>query len=550
MIPWILQPSSQVDVHGRGTGKSAGLGQTLNRNIRKMPGGITSITGQSFGQLLTRTLPSTFKFLEQQFGYVRGVHYVINQTPPKFFKSTYERISRFDNFISTITGHGGLLISQDRSGSGRGPSVDFEVMDEGLTINKEKYDQEVSPTNRGNDEKFGKYAKNPLKYHHGFHYSSSMPQTSKGKWLLKYGEYYEKEAGINIFKEWNNIVQMQLDLLEMDKASDFQLQWNEIQRAKRKIRPFVSNKGILFTLANVFDNERIDFLGYIRKQKEKLTTTEFLVEIMNKIIDRVEDCFYNIDDNLHVYHNADNDDFIRGVADNTEFDFNILQKRDCRFDQDCALDQQMEISFDWGAHISVMTIGQERNYDFATSLLQPTDNFINEFFSKPEAGKVMIDELIDQFTEYYRFHKTKELLYYKDRHGDIKHPNASKTYNEQAIDRLRAAGWVVFLKEHRGQEPPVHDKYLLFANSLKEYDPRYPKIRFNGTNCKYTLISLKQTKVIEEKGKFKKDKSTEDPKKGVPQEESTHFSDAVDKRIWTKYNKTLRKGSSFIPARH
>jgi len=549
MIPWLLQPNSQVDVHGRGTGKSAGLGQTLDRNVRLMPGGITSITGQSFGQLLTRTLPSTFKFLEQQFGYVKGVHYVINQVPPAFFKTTYERISKFENFLSFITGHGCLLISQDRTGSGRGPNIDFEVIDEGLTIKKEKYDEEVSPANRGNDEKFGRYSKKPLHFHHGFHYSSSMPETSLGKWLLNHGNYYEKEAGIQIFKEWNNIISMQLDLLDMDKASDFQHQWNEIQRAKRNMRPFVSKGGVLFTLANVFDNDRIDFMGYIRREQSKLIKMKFLVEIMNKIIDKVEDCFYSIDDNLHLYYNADNEDFILGIADNTAYDFNVLSKRDCRYDGDCNRDALLELSFDWGAHISVMTVGQEKALDFSTGLVQPCDNFINEFFTKPEDGKVMIDEVIEEFCHYYRGHHTKELIYFKDRHGDIKFANSSKTYNEQAIDGLRSAGWIVHLKEHRGLEPPVHDKFLLWANIFKEFNPNYPRVRFNATNCKYTLISLKNTRVIEIKNKWKKDKTSEDPKKGLPQEESTHFSDAVDKRIWTKYGNRLKGRSSFVPTR-
>jgi hypothetical protein len=61
---------------------------------------------------------------------------------------------------------------------------------------------------------------------------------------------------------------------------------------------------------------------------------------------------------------------------------------------------------------------------------------------------------------------------------------------------------------------------------------------FNGKNCKYTLISMNNTKVIERNGKFDKDKNSERSKKILP-EEATHFSDAADKRIWTKYGKAL-----------
>jgi hypothetical protein len=66
----------------------------------------------------------------------------------------------------------------------------------------------------------------------------------------------------------------------------------------------------------------------------------------------------------------------------------------------------------------------------------------------------------------------------------------------------------------------------------------------NGKNCKYTIISMNNTRVIEKNGKFEKDKSSE-RKKSVLPEEATHFGDAVDKRFWTKYGEILyRAGSS------
>ncbi len=81
-------------------------------------------------------------------------------------------------------------------------------------------------------------------------------------------------------------------------------------------------------------------------------------------------------------------------------------------------------------------------------------------------------------------------------------------------------------------------KYLLWMNILKAEDPRFSTVIFNGKNCKYTLISMNNTKVIERNGKFDKDKNSEKSKKILP-EEATHFSYAADKRIWTKYGKAL-----------
>jgi hypothetical protein len=51
-------------------------------------------------------------------------------------------------------------------------------------------------------------------------------------------------------------------------------------------------------------------------------------------------------------------------------------------------------------------------------------------------------------------------------------------------------------------------------------------------------------------GKLQKDKSSERKSSGVLPEEATHFSDAADKIVWTKYGEKLKdKGGSFVPAR-
>ena len=85
-------------------------------------------------------------------------------------------------------------------------------------------------------------------------------------------------------------------------------------------------------------------------------------------------------------------------------------------------------------------------------------------------------------------------------------------------------------------------------NILKGNDPRFPKVIFNGKNCKFTLISMNNTRLIESKGKFEKDKTSERKKTVLP-EEATHFSDAVDKRIWSKYGYLLNRQSTFVDPR-
>jgi hypothetical protein len=542
LVSVVNNAQSQVDIHGRGTGKSYIIGWEMNQIVRNMPRSVSSITGRTYGQIYTRTLPSALKF--------------IGRRPPKSWTVTpFEKITKYENFIQFANGTGFLMLSQEREGSSRGPNLDREIVDEALTLNKERYDQEVSPANRGNEEHFGFKSVSPVKQHHGFRYVSSMPYSPEQRWLLDYGKYYETEAGLMLFDTWNRIVHMQLQLIDSKVQNEVRLFkdiWNEIIRLKRQIAPFVSKAGVLFTLANAFDNIENLGLSYIMREYEKQSMLTFMIEILNWIVDKVEDCYYHLDPQKHIYYDAYNDDFIRGVADNTNWDIKSLETPDCRFDLDCDPSHALEVVPDWGAKINLFSVGQVRNYNFATKRIEPVDCFINEFYNKPqEINKVMITELVDRFCSYYSNHPTKRIIYYRDRYGDNRQPNVknSLSYNNQAIDKFEKMGWTVEPKSHRGMEPPQHDKYLLWVNILKGEDPRFPKVIFNGRNCKYTLISMNNTRVIEHNGKFDKDKSSERSKKILP-EEATHFSDAIDKRIWTKYGSSLYKYySTFVNPR-
>ncbi len=551
---FILQPKCHVSVEGRGTGKSADIGFWMDRLIRLMPRSVIALTGKTFGQLLTRTLPSSLKMLNQM-GYEKEANYVIGKRPPAYFETSYEELNKFENVISISNGTRFALISQSEPGSGRGANVDFEIADETLTLNKEQYDQEVAPTNRGNLEFFGAKSGNPVHLHHGYKYSTSMPPTRDGRWVLEFANYYEEEAGVRLFEIWNRIVKMQLELLDITDPKQFAQCWNEIIRMKRRIRPFVSKDGLLFTCSNAFDN--IEFLGlsYVKKNRELLPSLVFLVEIMNFLFDKVEDCFYSISDDRHVYHNGLDDQRLMLLAKESNFDLDKLAIKSSAFDRDCNPDLPLEVVADWGSAISLFCVCQERNYDFVNNCAtkRKCQNFINEFFVKPdESSNILIKELCGQLTDYYKTHRCKKIHYYRDKYGDSRNPNVlnSMSYNQLAISYLKKAGWEVIEHTHKGMEPPQSDKYLLWGLILREERENLPLVRFNGDKCRFTLISMNNAMIKDVDGQLKKDKSSERKSSGVLPEEATHFSDAADKIVWTKYGGGLKeKGGSFVPAR-
>lgn len=543
-------------IWGRGTGKSFVNGAEVDENVRVMPRGITTITQDTLGQALTKTLPSTFKYLEM-LGYkkyddrTKSGDYVICRKPPAHFFEPMERLMSYEHVITFSNGHALYLLSQ-MSGA-RGPNADYNITDEALTIDKVKFDQEAAATNRGNEEQFGFRSKAPIYKHHGSTFSSSMGFMPEHKWLTEPAKYYEEEAGIQLFVVWNQIVNLQLQLIQAkidnDEKSAIEL-WKESVRLRKTIIPFVSKDGTLFMLSNAFDNIHNLGFSYISKMYRIMDIVTFMIEVLNYYINKVTNCYYALDDR-HVYYKADNEDYIRGLAENNDFDWGELQKRNSLYDADCDPGKPIEITPDWGSKISLIEVSQESTYDFVTGTIgQKFDNNINEFYVKPDDHPdTMINSLMDLFCDYYRYQKTKTVIYTVDTYGDIRLANSKKTYNEQAISRLKRNKWTVIVRKHPGKEPPQNDKYLLWRYMLYETDPRLPKKRFNGARCKYTLISMNNTSVIQKTdGRFEKDKRSE-AKSSVLPEEATHFGDAVDKRIWTKYGSTLKVGSSFVDAR-
>ncbi|MBQ9641857.1 MAG: hypothetical protein IJV06_09930 [Bacteroidaceae bacterium] len=553
----LMRARHKYIIWSRGTGKSYIVGAEVDENVRMMPRGVTTMAQATYGQALTKTLPSTFKMLET-LGYKRydpktkSGDYVVCRTPPDGWFRPYEHILSYEHCITFSNGHCLYILTQD--GNSRGPSADYNITDEAQTLDKEQFDQEVAPTNRGNEDKFGRLSRCPVYKHHGNTFLSSMPYEPEQKWLLEPAKYYEQERGVQLFDVWNKVVKLYLVLIDAKMQGDLQLfreVWNECIRLRRTITPFVSSDGTLFVLASIFDNIANVGMQYIINQYKVMEKLSFMIEILNYVIDRVDNCYYKIDER-HKYYNATNDHFIRDFAEDTEYSWQQLAQLDSRFDLDCNPNKPLEICFDWGSAASFMEVAQPSDYDFVnkyTVIGRTVDNTINEFFvRRDDEDDTEINALIDKFCHYYRHHPCKVVRFYRDRYGDARRANSKRTYNQIAVARLEKQGWTVEQFTHRGMEPPQHDKFLLWSQILAETDIRFPLKRFNATKCKYILISMNNTRVRQRDGKFEKDKRAERNDSVLP-EEATHFGDVVDKRIWTKYGDLLKDSISFVPAR-
>ena len=57
---WLQPAKNKYAIYSRGTGKSFICGAEVDENVRTMPRAITTLAQATYGQALTKTLPSTF----------------------------------------------------------------------------------------------------------------------------------------------------------------------------------------------------------------------------------------------------------------------------------------------------------------------------------------------------------------------------------------------------------------------------------------------------------------------------------------------------------
>lgn len=550
----LLSPRNLVLVCGRATGKSWILGQRLDEAIRLMPRCMIGMPVKTFGVGYTGTFQTMLSALEK-FGFVKDGNYVVNRRPPERWEDSYGKIEKYENCISVANGCKMAMFSQTESDNMRGVNVDKIMADEVLLLSEQKLLKVAFPTNRGNLEHFGKGAHHACHLHHGFDLTTSMPYTREGRWVFKFAEYYREKFGVEIMQVWNRIVHLQQQLLDTDNPKQFAECWNDIEEIRRQMPPKLSDDGTLFYVANAFDNLANIGLKYIKDQRDALTNLEFLIEILNLYVERVEDCFYNLDEQRHVYYTGYDVNAMEeaGLTSHAELGF-TGKIESARFDRDYDPDRPLEIAPDWGSQISLFVVCQtykiELPFVASTPGYVPEADFrgdylyqINEFFAKPDGSDTVIDDICNRFCRYYAGHRTKTLYFYRDRYGDHRNPNVvnSRSYNDQAIDILRRNGWNVVAKVHRRGEPPMSDKHLLWQEILSERPSCPVRFRINGNRCRYTVISMNNARMVYGGNVFRKDKRSEKPSSGVLPEEATHFSDAIDKLVWTKYGDSVGK---------
>ena len=521
-----------VSIWGRATGKSSLIAWLLHLVVRNLPRSAWGLCGQTYQQILTRTLPSTIASLER-IGYIAGIHYVLGVKPPKHFGRPFEPPLKWDHTLCFYNGTCFHLISLDGGGgSARGLNLDGIIADESLTLNKEKFDDEVMPANRGNERQA--WAGHRL--HHGVFHFTSMPYGTQGKWLLEGSKHYQ-EAGKDYEELNRELIKLQLKYIRNKDREARRVIYTDIQRITSELRYYVDENGQLYSEANVFENLTNVGIRYLEQQERGLPDFTLRVELLNQRPTTVEAGFYpTLDTSKHAYE-AFAYGHLHGDKEGEAFNLRRLLRLadtpDSRQDADCDTTLPLRLAPDYGKS-TFLTVAQvhskAREY-----------RFLKGFFVKhPE----LIRHLAKQFTDYYAYHLMKRLSFIEDaEYGNSRVPNSDETYNQQFVRLLREAGWKVDVVK-LGRTPGYHTRYLLAHELLAELDPNLPRIRFNKHHCKQVLIAMQLTEMKEGPRGIEKNKASE-RLTSVPSEEAPHFTDTVDLHLLSIDTTLLKPGTDF-----
>lgn len=416
-----MNTRDEVIVAGRGMGKGAIQTGRLMTNFQGMPGSMGGFVSPSVKRCLTNILPSMLIHLER-WGFKRDLHYVVGKRPWKalHWKSPIFTPANWENTISFYNGSVCNIISQDRAGTSNSMSLDYIIIDEAKFINFEQLKDETFQANRGNEQYFHNF---PL--HHGMTITSDMPVTKKGSWFLSYKDDMDKE----LVEAIEGLVYAKWRAKRQQKAMPSQREalQRKIDRIDAKLS-FLRSKCLLYKEYTSIQNLALLGEEFIRRAKRDLPPLTFATSIMCKRIEISTDGFYGgMREDVNLY-TAPNENVLNLEALNDG-----AIPNDCRQDSDLDAQLPLIIAFDANANINWLVCGQVGK-DGKLRVLK-------SFFVKYERK---IPELLDDFNDYYRYHRRRQVVFYYDAtFVGNSYGTHSESFYRMIITGLRRKGWNV-----------------------------------------------------------------------------------------------------------
>lgn len=496
----VVDAKDSVNICGRRWGKSYLVAKRIRDNVLEMPRSTGVFIASSFRQAHSRTLPSALMALEQM-GLRRDIHYVIGKRPDKRlgFAEPYFLPTDLHDVVWFCNGTIMIIVSQEVPMGSNSLTINWLIGDEAKGLSYEKLSNELFPAMGGTSVHFNDVVKYPHLW--GFHFFTDMPVNKEGLWLInRYEKFKDDEL-------YNLIIRdaIRLDELEAQPVNTYNKR--EISILRRQLS-YLRNKCLYFTIRPSIDN--IDIIGaeYFHRMERELTPEVFKAEILCQRITDTKGKFYaNFSQSNHTYT----------ATDNSKLNDYRQQAYDCRLDTDLQTDKPIAVSFDYNAQITWLVAAQVQGHIHKT---------LKSFFTKYDRR---LREVIQDFCEYYRFHKQKTVIYYFDSTAlSVNYVEAGHDARYVVHEEFAKYGWTV--EDKYLSTPMAHDKkHLLINDAFNGNGKLFPMFNADNNVDLLQAIPLAGTK-IGSKG-FQKDKSGEkvqETDENLPYELRTDGTDAWD----------------------
>lgn len=480
-----------------------------------MPGAYFAIVADTYLNAVKNIIPGIIQGWQEK-GWQEGIHYVVDQRPPKHFKKPYKPVLSFKHTLSVFNGCFFKIVSMDRPSTGAGDSYQHLFGDEAKYLIKKKLDKLI-PAIRGEYVRFGDSV-----YYRGRTFTTDMPNIyhNENDWILEMEKSMKREQ-ILLALQCAAVVneeRIRYAKAKEEGASEAELQLIEknLQRWEEKHKE-IRKGSVLFYIASSFINADILRPGFFQDTLESLGSHEFYTSVLG-IKPTIEKGarFYQELGEKHFYRdglsykNYDKlglkDDWVESSSELAYVDHNAI----------------IEGGFDAGNMMSLV-IAQQHGQ---------TIRCLKNFYTLTPQW---IDDLGKKFTAFFASHKLKILHLYYDRAAN-QYSKAGKdfaTQLKQAIELQdgKYTGWHVKLMSRNQADITHAQEFDLMIQMMGERNPRLPKLLIDQYQCRELKSSLENAPVIikqrGDKRTIHKDKSSE---KELPLErlplESTNLSDA------------------------
>lgn len=503
LYPLMMQPRNLIAVMGRGTGKGLIDATRQIQVFQQMPGSCTEFVSPSYKKCLISTLPSLLVHWER-WGFKRDIHYTVGKKPWKalHWKDPIFTPQNWENVIGFYNGSVSQIITQDREGASNGISGDHIMIDEAKFVDYEKLKNETFQTNRGNEMFFEKC---PL--HHGLTITCDMPVTKKGSWFLQYEKFMDPE----LIRLLEGLLHYQWTVKQRMKTHPerYEHYQRELMKTQRQLDFFRKQAYLYIERPSIYN---LAVLGedFIKRMKRELPPLVFATSIMCKRFNIMMDGFYNaLVESVNLY-TAPN----RSRLNLTDLGDGKVYEDDCRNDSDLDPNLPLMIALDANNNINWLICGQVQG----DGKLRVVKSFYVTYERK-------LDELMDDFCNYYAYHKQKDIVFFFD--STFKGNGFAINQNDDFYifigNKLRDRGW--FVDEVFIGRPMQHvDKAILINRMLRGRAQH--QVLINRDNNEALLLSIETAGVY----MGKKDKRAEK----LPESETdplfarTDGSDAFD----------------------